>query len=71
MRVFVIRAYRQNLRRLVSLLEGVETGACNAFRGARELTQLLRAAPLKAARSASKRQRAQSPSNDIEKGDTP
>ena len=37
MRVFVIRAYRQNLRRLVSLLEGVETGACNVFRGAREL----------------------------------
>ena len=71
MRVFVIRVYRQNLRRLAGVSEDAETGACNAFRGARELTQLLRAAPLKAARSASKRQRAQSPTNDIEKGDTP
>ena len=70
MRVFVIRVYGQNLRRLAGVLEDAETGACNVFRGARELTQL-RTAPLKAARSASKRQRAQSPTNDIEKGDTP
>ena len=44
MRVFVIRVYCQNLRRLPGVLEDAETGACNAFRGARELTQLLRAA---------------------------
>lgn len=60
MRIYVVRVYRQDTRRLAGLLEDAETGACIAFRSVRELTRLLRKTPREAARSRPKSKRAES-----------
>ena len=45
MRVFVIRVYGQNLRRLAGVLEDAETGTCNVFQGARQSSEKAAAFP--------------------------
>ena len=64
MRIYVVRVYRQDARRLAGLLEDAAAGASIAFHSVRELTRLLRKTPRPAARSGSKPLRARSTSND-------
>ena len=42
MRVFVIRVYRQNLRRLAGVLEDAETGACHDLRVDSGIVEVMR-----------------------------
>lgn len=64
MRIYVVRVYRQDARRLVGLVEDAQTGGSIAFRSIRELTHLLRKIPRRAARSGAMATRARSSTND-------